>query len=97
MFHREITLWFGLFLVGCNVFQGFQFLAILSPLIVYILLNHVSGIPMLEKASDEKWGQEPAYIAYKKDTPILFPFIGVAGDAVPPPVAATDASKRKTE
>ncbi len=39
---------------------------------VYILLTRVSGIPMLEKLADERWGAEASYQRYKAATPILF-------------------------
>jgi steroid 5-alpha reductase family enzyme len=33
----------------------------------------VSGIPMLEKRADERWGDHKAYQKYKAETPVLFP------------------------
>ena len=35
---------------------------------------------MLERKADKKWGEDPAYIGYKKNTPEMFPF--GSGDAV---------------
>jgi hypothetical protein len=35
-------------------------------------LTKISGIPMLEKSSDIKWKNDPSYIEYKKNTPVLF-------------------------
>ena len=32
---------------------------------------HSPGIPKLEQRSDEKWGDEPEYIKYKEQTPVL--------------------------
>ena len=49
-----------------------------SPLITTLLLTKVSGIPMLEKSADAKWGADPAYQRYKLSTPVLFPFLGTA-------------------
>jgi steroid 5-alpha reductase family enzyme len=46
-----------------------------SPVFVYVLLTRVSGIPMLEKAADERWNAEASYQKYKATTPILFPFL----------------------
>ena len=51
--------------------SGWQWVAMISPLFVFVLLTRVSGIPLLEKRSDEKWGQDPAYLAYKDRTPVL--------------------------
>ena len=38
-----------------------------------LLLIKGSGIPLLEKKADKKWGGEPDYEAYKKNTPVLIP------------------------
>ena len=53
--------------------EGGEFLALISPIFVYVLLTKISGIPMLEKSSDGKWGSDEDYIKYKKTTPILLP------------------------
>jgi steroid 5-alpha reductase family enzyme len=47
--------------------------ALISPLFVTLLLTRVSGVPMLEKSSDEKWGGQADYEAYKENTPVLIP------------------------
>ena len=44
----------------------------MTPICVYVLLTKSSGIPMLEKSSDSKWGLDEDYIEYKKTTPVLF-------------------------
>jgi steroid 5-alpha reductase family enzyme len=46
-------------------------LAIPSPVFVTFLLCFVSGIPLLEKKADEKWGNDKTYQEYKKNTPVL--------------------------
>ena len=38
---------------------------------VAFLLTKVSGVPMLEKAADERWGGQDDYEAYKRNTPVL--------------------------
>lgn len=55
-----------------GAFNGSGFLCALSPIFVYLLLNYVSGVPMLETGSDQRWGHEPAYQAYKKETWVFF-------------------------
>ena len=55
-----------------GVFTGAGWLCVLSPLFVYFLLNYVSGVPLLEKRSDERWGSEPSYVAYKRETWVFF-------------------------
>ena len=68
----EIILWLGIAIIAFPSMNGGEFLGLISPLFVYVLLTKISGIPMLEKSSDNKWGLEEDYIKYKKNTPILF-------------------------
>ena len=68
----EIILWLGIAIIAFPSMDGGEFLGLISPLFVYVLLTKISGIPMLEKSSDNKWGLEEDYIKYKKTTPILF-------------------------
>jgi steroid 5-alpha reductase family enzyme len=44
-----------------------------SPVFVALLLIRGSGVPPLEEKADRKWGGQPDYEAYKKDTPVLVP------------------------
>lgn len=69
----EIVLWIGVFLVAAPVISGWQWVGIVSPLIVVLLLTRVSGIPLLEAKADRTWGGQDAYEAYKKRTPVLIP------------------------
>jgi steroid 5-alpha reductase family enzyme len=45
----------------------------ISPIFVTLLLTRVSGIPLLEKKADTKWGGQADYEEYKKNTPVLIP------------------------
>ena len=69
----EIVLWIGVAVIALPVLRGWQWIALISPLFVTLLLTRVSGIPLLEKRADEKWGGQAAYEAYKKRTPSLIP------------------------
>ena len=69
----EIILWLGISIIALPSMEGGEFLALISPIFVYVLLTKISGIPMLEKSSDSKWGSDEDYIKYKKTTPILLP------------------------
>ncbi|MCY1233790.1 hypothetical protein D9M72_463470 [compost metagenome] len=53
--------------------EGWQWVALLSPVFVALLLIKASGIPLLEKKADSKWGGQADYEAYKKNTPVLIP------------------------
>lgn len=69
----EILLWLGLFVIGLPRYRGAEWLALLSPLFVWMLLRFVSGVPILEQRADERWGGQPDYEAYKARTPLLWP------------------------
>ena len=69
----EIMLWVGVTVITMPVLQGWKWIAVLSPLFVTLLLTRGSGVPLLEKRADEKWGGQEDYEAYKKDTPVLIP------------------------
>jgi len=69
----EIVLWSGIAVMALPVLSGWQYLTLISPVFVYVLLTKISGIPMLEKSADERWGGQEAYEDYKDQTSILFP------------------------
>ena len=69
----EITLWLGVAIMAIPVLASWQWLALSSPVVVFLLLNYVSGIPLLEKRADEKWGTQEDYQQYKRNTPVLVP------------------------
>jgi len=77
----EFTLWCGQFLLCATafagndtqgVFIGAGWLCAISPMFVYVLLNYISGVPLLEQSSDKRWGHEAAYQRYKKETWAFF-------------------------
>ena len=67
----EIALWLGVAIVAAPVLQGWQYATLISPVFVFVLLNFVSGVPMLERRSDREWGGQEAYEAFKAKTPVL--------------------------
>jgi len=69
----EIVLWIGIAVIALPVLQGWQWVALISPVFVTLLLTRVSGVPLLEKKADQKWGGQPEYEEYKKRTPVLIP------------------------
>jgi len=70
----EIMLWIGVAIIAIPVLQGWQWVTMISPVFVTLLLTRISGVPMLENRADEKWGGQEDYEAYKKRTPVLFPW-----------------------
>ena len=69
----EILLWTGIAFFGISCFTGLERVAWVSPLFIYLLLTKVSGIPILDKRSLEKWGDDPEYQKYRENTPALIP------------------------
>jgi len=69
----EIVLWIGVAVIALPVLRGWQWVTLISPVFVTLLLTRVSGVPMLEKRADEKWGGQEDYEAYKARTPVLIP------------------------
>lgn len=69
----EIVLWIGVAIIALPVLSGWQWLTLISPLFIYILLTRISGVPMLEARADEKWGGQVEYEAYKAKTSVLIP------------------------
>ena len=70
----EITLWVGMYIISLSSFSGIEYSTIISPIFVYILLTRMSGINMLEKIADERYGHLDEYLEYKEKTPILVPY-----------------------
>jgi len=69
----EMLLWWGLFIVVIPSLDGFEWLTVIGPLFITLLLLFVSGIPLLEKSADRKYGDNAEYRSYKESTSILFP------------------------
>ena len=69
----EIVLWIGVAIIALPVLRGWQWVTLISPVFVTVLLTRISGVPMLEKRADARWGGQEDYEAYKERTPVLIP------------------------
>ncbi len=69
----EILLWLGVALVAAGALTGWQWVALASPLFVTALLTRVSGVPLLEKKAEARWGGQADYEEYVRATPVLVP------------------------
>jgi steroid 5-alpha reductase family enzyme len=69
----EIVIWIGVAIIAVPVLRGWQWVTLISPVFVTLLLTRISGVPMLEERADEKWGGQEDYEAYKERTPVLVP------------------------
>lgn len=67
----EILCWIGLTVVASVTFTGSQqwfYVSVLSPVLTFVLLMFVSGIPMAEDRYDARFGLQPLYLDYKQST-----------------------------
>ncbi|MFT7623775.1 MAG: steroid 5-alpha reductase family enzyme [Myxococcota bacterium] len=69
----EIVLWCGIALIAASGLPERPWLALISPLFVIVLLTRVSGVPLLERSAEQRWGHDPNYHAYVARTPVLVP------------------------
>jgi len=68
----EILVWIGLYVYVLPSLQGIDVLiGLLSPLFIAALIIFVSGIPLLEQGAEKRWGSDPKYQKYKKNTSSL--------------------------
>jgi steroid 5-alpha reductase family enzyme len=69
----EMLVWWGVFLYAVPFLDGAAFAVVIGPVFITLLLLFVSGIPLLERSAEAKYGDEPAYREYKRRTSILVP------------------------
>jgi len=76
----EILLWTGIYLSSCNAYgvkdndMSFGYVSVISPVLTFLLLMFVSGIPMAEMRADKKCSKLAQYVDYKRNTSPLFLF-----------------------
>lgn len=71
----EIILWLGISFISYSSLEGLQYITLISPIFTYLLLVNVSGINLLEKSGEKKWGHLDSYKSYKENTPRLIGFL----------------------
>lgn len=73
----EICVWLGIFLVSSTVYvdngREWQYVSVLSPVLTYLLLMYVSGVPLAEQRYDKKFAKSQEYWDYKEETSVLVP------------------------
>lgn len=70
----EILMWVGICTSCSSCLSGWGWVSWLSPVFNAFLLLKVSGVPMLEKAGEAKWGVESAYRHYMQNTSCIVPW-----------------------
>ena len=71
----EFLIWTGITIICFPLFSGLKYLALVTPIFMYFLLNYISGINLLEERGKGKWANNPEYVKYLKTTPKFFPKI----------------------
>ena len=69
----EILLWCGITIIALPVLQGWQFITLISPIFIIILLTQISGVRLLELRGKKKWGENEEYQKYLRNTSVLIP------------------------
>ncbi len=69
----EILLWIGITVIALPVLQGWQFITLISPIFIIILLTQISGVRLLELRGKKKWGDNEEYQRYIQNTSVLIP------------------------
>ena len=67
----EIIFWTGLAIISLPALVGWQHVTLISPLFVFVLLTRISGINLLERKADLRWGNDVSYQRYKSSTNVL--------------------------
>lgn len=69
----EILVWVGVYIYTIQALGGTfgVLVGLINPVFISLLLIFVSGIPLLEKSADKRWGRDKAYRAYKARTSVL--------------------------
>lgn len=69
----EILLWTGVAVLALPILHGWQYVTLISPVFVFLLLTQVSGIKQLTAKGMKRWGDDPAYQRYMVSTSMLVP------------------------
>jgi steroid 5-alpha reductase family enzyme len=71
----EILLWAGVAVMAVPSLSDSAMIFLISPVFVAVLLTRISGVPLLRKTAGARWGDDPEYQAYLKNTPLIIPRI----------------------
>jgi steroid 5-alpha reductase family enzyme len=77
----EMCVWWGIFIFCFPAIGMSNIWLIVGPVFISSLLLFVTGIPPLEKKYAQKYKNDKNYLAYKKSTSLLVPWISIKKDA----------------
>lgn len=69
----EFCVWIGIWLFCIPSFRKGYWAATISPVYVFAQIMGLSGVPMQEKQQKERWGDDPDYQEYRRNTRLLVP------------------------
>ena len=70
----EMLVWVGIYIFCLPTLYGVEkLIGLVSPLLIIVLLRYVSGVPILEKNADARWGKLEEYRQYKQKSRMLVP------------------------
>jgi len=69
----EMLFWLGLSITALNISNGY--VALVSPFWISFILLRFSGIPILRRNAEKKYGADTAYQKYVSDSWYLFPYL----------------------
>lgn len=71
----ELIMWWGVFMSCAQMFPAhlWAYFTIISPLFTHAILFGLSGLPLLEKGSNTRFGTRADYLLYREETSILVP------------------------
>lgn len=70
----EILVWCGIYVACFTALNSIEkLISLASPILITFVLLFVSGVPLLEKSADQRWGKLKAYQEYKQRTRLLIP------------------------
>ncbi len=69
----EIVLWCGMAIMAMPILSGWQWVTLISPIFVFLLLTRVSGIPLLAAKAQQRWGHDLEFQRYLSSTSTLIP------------------------
>jgi len=72
----EITVWLGAWIYSFSALTlTQQIIGFISPLFIFAMIRFVSGVPILEKNAEDKWGDRKDFKEYKQQTGLILPRI----------------------
>ena len=70
----EMLVWWGIFIFTLPFLQWQYAWLVFGPIFITLILLFVSGVPLLEKRYEKKYGKNKDYLAYKRRTSLLIPW-----------------------